>query len=138
MGRTVAGFMIGLFLGIVGGWLAAIFNSLAGCPFRCPWELEIHRNIYLVCVGLGAGVGAYSGWMSLALRWHLIAASLLLVILGGVAGTYLGHVYGQNVGPTYLGRAYTIDNWLHFGAAIGTIAVSTALGMFNEFGSTGN
>ena len=52
-------------------------------------------------------------------------------------GICLAIVYGQNVESTYLGRAYTIDNSLHFGAAIGGITVSTALGLLNEIRTLG-
>ena len=45
--------------------------------------------------------------------------------------------YGQNIEPTYMGRAYTIDNSLHFCAAIGGITVSTALGLLNEIRTLG-
>ena len=128
LGRTLAGFFVGLFLGIFGGWLALIFNAMIGYP----WSIDIHRNLYFVSIGLGAGLGCYFGWMSLALRWRFIAGSILLVLLGALVGTYLGLAYGQDADSTYLGRQYTIDNWLHFGAAMGGIAVSTALGLFNE------
>ena len=128
LGRTLAGFFVGLVLGIFSGWLALIFNAMIGYP----WDLDVHTNIYFVSIGLGAGLGAYFGWMNLALRWYLIASSILLVLAGAMAGTYLGLAYGQYVDPTYLGRQYTIDNWLHFGAAIGGITVSTALGLFHE------
>ena len=127
LGRTLAGFFVGLMLGIFGGWLARIFNGMIGYP----WDLDIHTHIYFVSIGLGAGLGAYFGWMNLTLRWPLIAGSLLLVLAGGTLGTYIGLVYGQNVEPTYMGRLYTIDNSLHFGAGIGGIIVSTALGLFN-------
>ena len=133
LGRTLAGFFVGLFLGIFGGWLALIFNAMIGYP----WDLAVHTNIYFVSIGLGAGLGCYFGWMNLTLRWHLIASSILLVLAGAMAGTYLGLAYGQNVDTTYLGRQYTIDNWLHFGAAIGGITASTALGLFNERRTTG-
>ena len=133
LGRTLAGFFVGLFMGIFGGWLALIFNAMIGYP----WDLGVHTNIYFLSIGLSAGLGAYFVWMNLNLRWHLIAGSLLLVLVGGIAGTYIGMVYGQNVEPTYLGRAYTIDNSLHFGAAIGGITVSTALGLFNEIRTLG-
>ena len=128
LGRTLAGLMVGLFLGILGGWAALIFNAMIGYP----WSVDIHLNLYFISIGLGAGLGCYFGWMNLALRWHLIAGSILLVLVGAIAGTYLGLAYGQNVDPTYLGRAYTIENGLHFGAAIGGITVSTALGLFND------
>jgi hypothetical protein len=125
LGRSAAGFILGLFLGILGGWLAVIFNAMVDYP----WPMSIHRNIYLVGVGLGAGTGAYLAWMNLDLRRAWIASSVLLVLTGGIAGTYLGYVYGQSVDPTYLGRSYTVDNWIHLGAAIGAIATSTALGL---------
>jgi hypothetical protein len=59
----------------------------------------------------------------------LIISSVLLVLSGGIAGTYLGYAYGQSVDPTFLGRAYTIDTNVHLGAAIGAIAISTTLGL---------
>ena len=133
LGRTVAGFGVGLFLGIFGGWLALIFNAMIGYP----WDLDLHTNIYFVSIGLGAGLGAYFGWMNLTLRWYLIAGSLLLILAAGIAGAYIGLAYGQNIEPTYMGRAYTIDNSLHFGAAIGGITVSTALGLLNEIRTLG-
>jgi MFS family permease len=131
--RTVAGFFVGLFLGIFSGWLALIFNAMIGYP----WDLDLHTNIYFVSIGLGAGLGAYFGWMNLTLRWYLIAGSLLLVLIGGLAGTYIGLIYGQYVEPTYMGRQYTIDNSLHFGAGIGGITVSTALGLLNGIRTQG-
>ena len=58
--------------------------------------------------------------------------SLLLVLAGAIAGTYLGLIYGQYTDATYLGRRYTIVNAIHYGAPIGGIIVSTSLGLFNE------
>ena len=96
-----------------------------------PWDVDVHTNIYFVSIGLGAGLGAYFGWMNLTPRWYFITGSLLLVLLGGLAGTYIGLVFGQYVAPTYMGRQYTIDNSVHFGASIGGILVSTVLGLLN-------
>ena len=128
LGRTMVGFMIGAFLAIMGGWMAINFNQLVGYS----WDLDVHRNIYFVSIGLGAGSGAYVAWMNLTSRWYLIGASFLLVLLGGIAGTYIGIVYGENIDPTYLGRRATIINASHWGAAIGGIAVATSLGLINE------
>ena len=133
LGRTVVGFMIGVFLGILGGWAASIFNAMIGYP----WASVIHLNIYFVSIGLGAGLGAYVGWMNLTTSRYLIIGSLVLVMVGGIVGSYIGLVYGQNVDPNYLGRSYAIENGLHFGAAIGAILVSTALGLFNEIKTKG-
>lgn len=133
LGRTIAGFVIGVFLGILGGWAALIFSAMIGFP----WSGDVHRNMFFISVGLGAGLGCYFGWMNLALPWHLIAGSILIVLAGGIAGAYIGLEYGRNVDPTYLGRAYTVNNWLHYGAAIGGIIVSTALGLFTEIRTMG-
>ena len=133
LGRTLAGLMVGVFLGILGGWAALIFNAMIGYP----WAVDIHLNIYFVSIGLGAGLGAYVGWMNLTAPRHLIIGSLVLVMVGGILGSYIGLVYGQNVDPNYLGRSYAIENGLHFGAATGAILVSTALGLFNEIKTKG-
>jgi hypothetical protein len=125
--RTVAGLSVGVMLGIVGGWTAITFNHM----IEFPWSLEVHRNIYIVGIGLGGGLGAYLGWMVLNIRWYLILGTILLVLAGGVLGAYLGLKYGEIADPTYLGRRYTIDNMMHWGAAIGGIAVAAALGILH-------
>ena len=126
--RSAAGFVLGLLLGIFGGWTAVAFNAFAGYP----WSVEVHRNIYLVSIGLGAGAGAYLAWINLTSQRSLTIAFILLVLAGGVAGAYLGFLYGQRAEPGFLGRHYAIDNAIHFGAAIGGIIVSTALGLLNQ------
>ena len=125
--RTVVGFMVGVMLGICGGWAAITFNHLVGFP----WPFEVHRNIYILGTGLGGGLGAYVAWMNFGVRWYLIAGTVLLVLAGGVFGAYLGFKYGQIVDPSYLGRRYTVDSMLHWGAAIGGITVASAFGLFN-------
>ena len=52
LGRMIAGLFIGTMLAIVGGWLGLTFNAMSGVP----WSLEVHRFIYIACIGLGAGV----------------------------------------------------------------------------------
>ena len=133
LGRTLVGFMIGLFLAVMGGWMATNFNQLAGYS----WALDFHRNIYFVSTGLGAGFGAYVGWMTFAVRWYLIGVSLILILIGGIAGTYIGLLYGETMDPTYMGQRATIVNAIHWGAAIGGIVVATALGLFNELRTKG-
>jgi hypothetical protein len=131
--RTVAGFCVGVMLGICGGWMAITFNHMVGFP----WDLEVHRNIYIFGIGMGGGIGAYFGWMNLSVKWYLMAGTIMLVLAGGVIGAYLGLEYGEVVEPNYLGRRYTIDNMMHWGAAIGGITVATALGLYNEVKNMG-
>ena len=97
-----------------------------------PWAADVHAHIYFVGIGMGAGLGAYIGWVNLSLRWYLIAVSMVLVLLGGIAGVYIGSIYGQNTAPTYLGQRATVVNMIHWGAAIGAITVSTAIGLIGE------
>lgn len=132
-GRTMVGFFLGGFLAIMGGWLAKVFNAMVGYP----WDTQIHANIYFVSIGLGAGLGAYLGWLNLSLRWYLIVLSALVVLLGGLAGVYIGSIYGQRIDPTFLGQGASVVNMIHWGAVIGAIAVSTAIGLFNEVRSGG-
>ena len=131
--RTIIGFCIGGFLAIMGGWMARNFNQLVGYA----WDGNVHLNIYLVGIGLGAGLGAYVAWMNLTSRWYLLGASGLLAVLGRIVGTYLGAEYGQNIEATYMGQRATIVNNSHWGAAIGGIAVATCLGVFNEIRTKG-
>jgi len=126
--RSVAGFGIAVFLGILGGWFAITFNHLIGFP----WSLEVHRNIYIVSIGLGAGVGSYVAWVNLSIPWYFVVLTICVVLLGGVASAFGGLFYGSIVETTYLGRAYTIDNNLHWGAAIGGILAATFAGLFNQ------
>jgi len=132
-GRIISGFLVGVMLGIIGGWVAVIIYAMAGFP----WSMEVQRNLYLIWIGIGAGAGAYSGWMTLNTRKYLIFALALVVIAGGIAGAYLGLVYGSVTEPTYLGKRYSIDSAIHFGAAIGGIVTATmAMGLKNLFKPT--
>jgi hypothetical protein len=125
--RTIAGFCVGVMLGICGGWAATVFNAF----IEYPWSPAVHLNLYVVCIGLGGGLGAYCGWVMLGFRWYLFLATIILALAGGVLGAYLGQVYGGLTEPSYLGRSYTIDSWLHFGAPIGGIVVASSLGIYN-------
>ena len=128
LGRTIAGFVVGVMLGIVGGWIGITFNNFA----NFPWSLEVHRNIYIVGIGLGAGLGAYIGWVNLNIRWYLIVGSLVLVLIGALVGVFLGFEYGQITDPSYLGRRHTIDGAMHWGAPTGGIVVATAIGLYYQ------
>ncbi len=129
MVRAIAGFMVGMMLGIIGGWIGVAIYALLGFP----WDLEIQRNFYMVWIGIGAGGGSYLGWMNLTSRRALKIAFVLLVIAGGVLGAYSGFIYGQRIEASYLGQRYTLDSAIHFGAAIGGIITATGLGLINQW-----
>ena len=78
-------------LGVAGGWIVLIFNAMIGYP----WPVEFHQNLYFIGVGVGAGAGAYIGWANFAVHPRYVAATVLLVVVGGGVGTYLGLAYGN-------------------------------------------
>ena len=84
--RTVVGFFVGVMLGICGGWVGITFNHMVGFP----WSLEVHRNIYIMGIGLGGGLGAYLAWVNLGVRWYLVAGTILFGAgrrrFGGLSG----------------------------------------------------
>lgn len=134
LGRSIAGFFVGAILGIAGGWTGLTFNAMVGYP----WDANVHLGIYVVSIGLGAGLGAWVGWINLSLRWYIVALTILMVIVGGVIGSVLGNLYGLEViGPTYLGERDTRVNITHFGAAFGAILVSTVIGLYYHFRTKG-
>ncbi|MBM3942083.1 MAG: hypothetical protein FJ316_03995 [SAR202 cluster bacterium] len=131
--RAIASFLLAGFLGIIGGWIGLTFNAFAGYP----WSLTTHTNIYVIGIGLGAGAGGYLAWMELVVGRRWIVLSAVAVLLAGVAGVYGGYAYGRVAEATYFGRAYTIDNNLHLGAALGAFAVATLLGVITEIRTKG-
>ncbi len=132
--RMIAGIFIGTILSFGGGVLGWTFSALIGFP----WSSEVHLSIYLVGIGLGAGIGAYTGWINLGLRWYLVIATVLLVLAAGVAGSLLGYTYGLDVvEESYLGPRDTRVNVTHYGAIICASLVATAQGLYYHFRTRG-
>jgi hypothetical protein len=92
----------------------------------------VHLNIHLLGIGVGAGIGAYLGWMSLGPRWHLILGWGTLVLAGGIAGAFLGSIYGPGVDPTYWWSRFATDPTIHLSAAALSTIVATILGLIND------
>src|SRR5687767_10232520 len=80
LGRTLAGFIAALLLAFLGDVTGRVFNLAIGFP----WSQSVHQNIHFVSIGVGAGIGAYLGWMSLGLRWYLLLGWVMLVLAGGI------------------------------------------------------
>jgi hypothetical protein len=128
LGRTLAGFIAALLLAFLGDVTARVFNLAIGFP----WSQSVHQNIHLIGIGVGAGIGAYLAWMSLGPRWHLILGWVMLVLAGGIAGAYLGSIYGPGVDPTYWWSRFATDTTIHLTAAALSTAVATILGLIND------
>ena len=123
-----------MMLGIVGGWAALTFNAMVGYP----WGANIHLSIYVFGIGLGAGIGAYGGWINLSLRWYAVLATVLLVIAAGVIGSAVGNAYWNFfTDASYMGARDTRVNMTHFGGTVGAGVVSTLFGLFYHFRSRG-
>jgi len=132
--RTIAGFFVGMMLGIVGGWAALTFNAMVGYP----WGANIHLAIYVFGIGLGAGIGAYGGWINLSLRWYMVLATIFLVIAAGVIGSAIGKAYWHFfTEATYMGDRDTRVNMTHFGGTIAAGSMSTLFGLYYHFRTRG-
>ena len=128
LARVLLGFIFGVLLAVLGGLLASFFNVLS----ELPWGLAVHKNIVLVGIGLGAGAGAYLAWMNSSFHLPLRLGILLLVLLGSIAGTYIGHNYGPGVDPDDFRELFAIDSTIHLAAAAGGIIVATIVGLLSQ------
>jgi hypothetical protein len=128
VGRTLAGFISALLLAFLGDVTARVFNLVIGYP----WSQSVHQNIILIGIGVGAGIGAYLGWMSLSPRWHLLLGWVMLVLAGGIVGAYLGSIYGPGVDPTYWWSRFATDPTIYLSAAALSTIVATILGLIND------
>lgn len=127
--RTLAGFVVGIFVAFFGDLAARIFNIVVGYP----WPPIVHQNLLVIGAGIAAGSVAYLVWMNLSLRWYWILGSVLLVLGGSIGGAYLGEIFGPGPDPTYWWSRYASDKTIYLTAAIGGIATSTILGLVWEW-----
>ena len=121
-----------LLLAIGGGWAVTILNAMIGYP----WLGNTFFSIYIVGVGIGAGMGAYLAWINLDMRWYLITITVLVILAAGVAGSTVGYVYWEPLyGENYLGPRDSQINATHFWAPIGAIIIATLVGLYFHFRS---
>ena len=128
--RSIAGYIMALILAIGGGWAVTILNALIGYP----WVGSTFFAIYIVGVGMGAGLGAYLAWINLTIRWHVVLVTLLVVLGAGVVGSTVGYIYWEPLfGENYLGPRDSQINATHFWAPIGAIVIATLIGLYYHF-----
>jgi hypothetical protein len=117
-----------LLFGFLGDIISRAFNLSIGFH----WELSVHQHIQYAGIGIGAGVGAYVAWISPQRPWYVVSGSVLLVLLGGIGGAYLGRAYGPGVDQTYWWSRFATDTTLHLGAGILSTFVATVLGLMER------
>jgi simple sugar transport system permease protein len=116
---------------MVGAWLIV---GTEGHGLGTDWPPAVG---ILVCLGIGAAVGLFNGFMIVKLRFNAFIFTLAMLIL--LAGIQQGIVSGQSVYDmrasfTYLGSAY----WFGFPvSAWVTIAVFLVAGLFLRYHRTG-
>ena len=105
-----------------------VFNLAVGYA----WDPAVHQNILYSSIGLGAGIGAYLGWMNLDRRWYFVLRSVLIVLAAGVAGAYLGRFYGPGVEPGWWWSRFATDQTVHVVGAALSVGIATILGLIHQ------
>jgi len=124
----MAGFTAAFLLAFMGDIGGRVFNLGVGYA----WDPAVHQNIIYISIGMGAGIGAYLGWMNLDRRWYFVLRVVLIVLAGGVAGAYLGRFYGPGVEPGWWWSRYATDSTVHLVAAALSTGIATVLGLIDQ------
>ena len=87
--RGGLGFILGLFFGVAG-----LFLALTAIPGLTPpvWTM-------VVLAGVGSSVAAFLSWLKPESNWKIKVIGLALAVAGGLAGAGLGYLWGQIVYP---------------------------------------
>lgn len=92
IGRTVAGLALAVVLSMVGiavAWSLFVFSGVQ--------SLEAWLGTLFFGGGLGAGTGTFVAWLHLDRENNWVLLLTAVVVIGaGVAGSWIGYVYGQN------------------------------------------
>ena len=91
-GRIILGLGFSLILSMVCLAVAWGLYIFSGSSTRMAWLVMLMAG-----ASIGAGVGAYLGWLKLDRHhWPSIAATILVAIAGGLLGALGGYEYGVN------------------------------------------
>lgn len=90
--RVILGLGFSLILSMVGLAVAWGLYIFSGSSTRLVWLIMLMAG-----ASVGAGVGAYLGWLKLDRQyWPTIIATVLVAIVGGLLGALAGYEYGVN------------------------------------------
>ena len=123
--RIASGFVAAIMLGVLGDVMARVFNLAIGFP----WDFRIHQNLQVIGIGFGAAVGANLAWVIAGLRWRRVVASVLTVLVAGIAGAYIGLFFGPGLDETYWWSRYGTGIAVHVGGATVSLTVATTFGL---------
>ncbi len=129
LGRTGAGFISAIVLAFVGDLTGRVINLVLGYP----WSLEFHVALHMVCIGLGAGTGAYLAWVSLRWNRYTSAGVLACVCAISIIGVYVALEYGPGVDPTYWWSRFALDSTVHLSAAAHGTVLATLIGLGQQW-----
>ena len=91
-GRIILGLGFSLILSMVCLAVAWGLYIFSGSSTRMTWLVMLMAG-----ASIGAGVGAYLGWLKLDRHhWPTIAATILVAVAGGLLGAIGGYEYGVN------------------------------------------
>ena len=126
--RTAGGFVASLLLAFTGDLAARVFNLLTGFSL----DPVVHQNTNFVGIGLGAGVGAFLGWLNPNFPKYWIFGSLLLVLLAGIGGAYGGRAMGPGVDTSYWWGRFATDRTVYLSASTAGLFLATSLGLISQ------
>jgi len=126
--KTAGGFVASLLLAFTGDLAARVFNLLTSFSL----DLVVHQNANFVAIGLGAGFGAFLGWLNPDFPKYWVFGSLLIILLTAIGGAYAGRILGPGVDTSYWWGRFATDRWVYLGASTAGLFLATSLGLISQ------
>ncbi len=126
--RTAGGLVASLLLAFTGDLAARVFNLLTGFSL----DPLVHQNAIFLGIGMGAGVGAFLGWLNPSFPRYWVFGSLLMILLAAIGGAYAGRILGQGVDTSYWWGRFATDTTIYLGASTAGLFLATSLGLISQ------
>ena len=126
--RTAGGLVTSLLLAFTGDLAARVFNLLTGFSL----DLVVHQNVNFVAIGLGAGFGAFLGWLNPSFPKYWVFGSLLMILLAAIGGAYAARILGPGVDTSYWWGRFATDTTVYLGASTAGLFLATSLGLISQ------